>query len=66
MTNQRFVFHFSGQFLLNASIRRRKNSVYRIFPYAANTLNYTSEFWERCEPAMYNLSVQLILLLLVV
>jgi hypothetical protein len=45
--------HFSGCFLLTASLRRRRKSVYISLFTVAIPVNYTSEFQELLEATMY-------------
>ena len=44
--NQLLVPHFSRNFLLTASLRRRKVSMYISSLKIANPVDYTDEFWE--------------------
>jgi hypothetical protein len=48
------VVHFSELFLLTASLRRRRKSMYISLFTVANSVNYTSEFQERFEAATDN------------
>jgi len=50
--NQLLVLHFLGRFLLTASLRRRRMSLYINFPSAAIPVNYFSEFLELSEATM--------------
>jgi len=46
MRNHPMVLHFSGRFLLSASLRRRRTSVYISSLTVTIPVNYTSEFRE--------------------
>jgi len=48
--NQLLVLHFSGHFLLTASLRRRKMSVYISLLTVTIPLNYTSEIQDILKP----------------
>jgi len=50
--NQMLVLHFLGRFLLSASLKRRRISLYINFPSAAIPVNYSSEFLEIFEATM--------------
>jgi len=50
--NQLLVLHFLGRFLLTASLRRRKMSLYINFASATIPVNYSSEFLELFEATM--------------
>jgi hypothetical protein len=47
--NQLLVFHFSGRFLVTASLRQRTNLWERNFHHAKIPENYTGEFRELFE-----------------
>jgi len=52
-SDQLWILHFSGCFLLTASLRRRTMSMYTSLFTVAIPVNYTSEFREPFEATMY-------------
>ena len=51
--NQLLALHFSGCFLLTASLRRRRMSTYISLFIVKIPVNYTSEFWELLEATVH-------------
>ena len=49
------ILHFSGRFILTASLRERRMSEYISLYTVAITVNYTSEFRESFEATAYHI-----------
>jgi len=53
-----FWFYLSGRFLLTASLRRRRMSMYISLLTVAISVNYTSDSWVIFEASTYNWSIR--------